>query len=177
MFFPEGTSTLQQMSLTWHCLKGLLKVMQLITGAVITALLLRYLKWFIIDSLMLECAEHLHTHPWTLRQGPVQAPQTRSILSPAEAAAPCGTQHRALCHHSWKTWPAAGTVASPGCLEYWILYQLRVWESNIHCSWVGPMPVVEHNKKGAAGMNCSTLTTSPVPSALLKALTAPNLWW
>lgn len=78
--------------------------MQLITWAVITELLLRYLKWFIIDSLMLQCAEHLHTHPWTLRQGPVHlALQALSILSPPEAAAPCGTQHRAQCHHSWDT--------------------------------------------------------------------------
>jgi len=67
MFFLEGISTLQQMPLTWHYLKGLLKVKQLITWVVITALLLRYLKWFIIDSLILESAEHLHTQPWTLR--------------------------------------------------------------------------------------------------------------
>lgn len=88
MFFPEGISTLQQMSLTWRYWKGLLKVMQLITWVVITALLLRYLKWFIIDSLILESAEHLHTQPQTPRQGPGQAPPSLGILgSPPDATA------------------------------------------------------------------------------------------
>lgn len=64
MFLPEGITTLWQMSLTWQYLKGLLKVMQLITWLVITALLLRHLKWFTIDSLILESAEHLHFQPW-----------------------------------------------------------------------------------------------------------------
>lgn len=36
--------------------------------------------------------------------------------------------------------PAAGTAASPGCLEYWILYRLMVWESDIPCSWVRSTP-------------------------------------
>lgn len=100
MFFPEGISTLQQMSLTWHYLKGLLKVMQLITWVVITALLLRYLKWFIIDSLILESAEHLHTQPWRPRPGPVQAPQSLGILgSPPDTTALHGTQRRVQCHH------------------------------------------------------------------------------
>lgn len=63
MFLPEGITTLWQMSLTWQYLKGLLKVMQLITWLVITALLLRHLKWFTIDSLILESAEHLHFQP------------------------------------------------------------------------------------------------------------------
>lgn len=116
MLFPEGISTLQQMSLTWHYLKGLLKVMQLITWVVITAQLLRYLKWFIIDSRVLESGEHLHTQPRTLRQGPVQAPQSLGTLrSPPDATALCGTQHRVQCHHFEETSP------SPGCLEYRIL--------------------------------------------------------
>lgn len=99
MFLPEGISTLQQMSLTWQYMKGLLKVMRLITWVVITALLLRYLKWFIIDSLILESAEHLHTQPWTLRQGPVQAPQSLGILGYPSDGWMHGTQYGVQCHH------------------------------------------------------------------------------
>lgn len=119
MFFPEGISTLQQTSLTWHCLKGLLKVMQLITWVVITALLLRCLKWFIIDSLILESAEYLHTQPWTRRQGPVQAPESPGILgSPSDAPAlhPSSTGCNATTVRGPD--PAAGTVASPGYSEH-----------------------------------------------------------
>lgn len=119
MFFPEGISTLQQTSLTWHCLKGLLKVMQLITWVVITALLLRCLKWFIIDSLILESAEHLHTQPWTRRQGPVQAPESPGILgSPPDAPAlhPSSTGCNATTVRGPD--PAAGTVANPGYSEH-----------------------------------------------------------
>lgn len=114
MLFPEGISTLQQMSLTWHYLKGLLKVMQLITWVVITAQLLRYLKWFIIDSRVLESGEHLHTQPRTLRQGPVQAPQSLGILrSPPDATALCGTQHRVQCHHFEETSPSSRHCGQP----------------------------------------------------------------
>lgn len=118
MFLPEGITSLWQMSPTWHYLKGLLKAMQLITRVVIAALLLRYLKWFIIDSLILESAEHLHFYPWTpkeMRAG-AEAPQMLDTLRSALAALCASTAGRPD--------PAAGTglpmvlrVLSPVCFS------------------------------------------------------------
>lgn len=123
MFLPEGITSLWQMSPTWHYLKGLLKAMQLITRVVITVLLLRYLKWFIIDSLILESAEHLHFHPWTPRE-------MRAGAEAPKCWTPSGLLWL-LCMPPLQihTWPSSRHCQ--WCSDSWVLSALVIWGSCI----------------------------------------------